>query len=98
MPEGPKPLSLVRSPAQAGPVASRDRGRWVVAYGHAERALAAIQALEAETAELLCSLPQLDAEQLSWLEEIMGAGPQARRMPADLGRGGVYETRALSPA
>jgi len=69
-----------------------------VAYGHAERALAAIQALEAETAELLRSLPQLDAEQSSWLEEIMGAGLQARGAPACSGRGAVYGTRALSPA
>jgi len=69
-----------------------------VAYGHAERALAAIQALEAETAELLRSLPQLDAEQSSWLEEIMGAGPQARGAHAGSGRGAVYGTRALSPA
>ena len=53
-----------------------------MAYGHAERALVAIQALEAETAELLCSLPQLDAEQSSWLEEIMGVGPQACVLPA----------------
>ena len=69
-----------------------------MAYGHAERALAAIQALEAETAELLRSLPQLDAEQSSWLEQIRGAGRQARGVPADSGRGGVYDTRALSPA
>jgi hypothetical protein len=40
-----------------------------VAYGHAERTLAAIRLLESQTAELLGSLPWLDAEQSSWLEE-----------------------------
>jgi hypothetical protein len=47
-----------------------------MAYGHAERALAAIRALEAETDDLLCTLPQLDAEQRGWLEEVMRVGKQ----------------------
>jgi hypothetical protein len=48
-----------------------------VAYGHAERTLAAIRQLEAETAELLRMLPQLDAEQSSWLQEVTASGSVA---------------------
>jgi hypothetical protein len=39
-------------------------------YGHAERALAAIRRVEAETTELLSGLPQLDPEQSLWLDEV----------------------------
>ena len=55
-----------------------------MAYGHAERALATIRLLEAETRALLNSLPELDAEQRAWLSEVNGAGPQlaAGRLPA----------------
>jgi hypothetical protein len=42
----------------------------VMAYGHAERALDAIRLLEAETAALLHRLPELDAEQAGWLQEV----------------------------
>ncbi len=45
-----------------------------MAYGHAERALAAVRALEAGAAELLCRLPQADAERASWLNEVVAAG------------------------
>ena len=45
-----------------------------MAYGHAERTLAAIRRLEAETAELLRGLPQLDAEQSGWLREATESG------------------------
>lgn len=38
-------------------------------YGHAERTLATIRRLEAETAELLSGLDQLDPEQERWLRE-----------------------------
>jgi hypothetical protein len=47
-----------------------------MAYGHAERNLAAIRQLEAETRELLSGLPQLDPEQLQWLQETAQAGPE----------------------
>jgi hypothetical protein len=40
-----------------------------MAYGHAERTLAAIQLLEAETRDLLNSQDQLDAEQTQWLRD-----------------------------
>jgi len=40
-----------------------------MAYGHAERTLAAIRLLEAETRELLDRLPQLDPEQSQWRQE-----------------------------
>ncbi len=50
-------------------------------YGHAERVLATIRLLEAETAALLNSLPELDAEQRAWLEEVSGAGPHLADAP-----------------
>jgi len=55
-----------------------------MAYGHAERTLAAIRLLEAETADLLRSLPRLTAEQSGWLEELTQPEPQLRqaRVPA----------------
>jgi hypothetical protein len=40
-----------------------------MAYGHAERNLALIRQLEAETRQLLDSLPQLDREQSAWPED-----------------------------
>jgi hypothetical protein len=44
-----------------------------MAYGHAERALAAIRILEAETRELLRGLPNPDPEQSQWLRELTEA-------------------------
>ena len=40
-----------------------------MAYGHAERTLAAIQRLEAETVQLLDTQDHLDPEQEQWLRE-----------------------------
>jgi len=40
-----------------------------MAYGHAERTLAAIRLLEAETRELLASRDQLDPEETQWLRD-----------------------------
>lgn len=63
-----------------------------MAYGHAERILAAIRVLEAETAELLWSLPQLDDEQSGWLDELAAAGSQrARRAGWRLLQGGLTD-------
>ena len=41
-----------------------------MSYGHAERALAAVRRLEAETRELLGGLEHLDPEQAQWLDEV----------------------------
>jgi hypothetical protein len=41
-----------------------------MAYGHAERTLAAIRILEAETTNLLVSQDHLDAEQAQWLHGV----------------------------
>jgi len=41
-----------------------------MAYGHAERNLALIRQLEAETRKLLGSLNQLDPEQSAWLQGV----------------------------
>jgi len=40
-----------------------------MAYGHAERTLATIRLLEAETRELLARQEHLDPEQAEWLRE-----------------------------
>jgi hypothetical protein len=45
-----------------------------VAYGHAERNLALLRQLEAETRQLLESLDQPDPEQSAWLQEVTGGG------------------------
>jgi hypothetical protein len=52
-----------------------------MAYGHAERTLAAIRLLEAETRELLDDLPQLDREQSQWRQEVTARRPH-RGQPA----------------
>ena len=52
-----------------------------MAYGHAERTLAAIRLLEAETRELLDGLPQLDPEQSHWRQEV--SAPPSRRCQPD---------------
>ena len=41
-----------------------------MAYGHAERNLALLHQLEAETRQLLESLDQPDPEQSAWLQEV----------------------------
>jgi hypothetical protein len=51
-----------------------------MAYGHAERNLALIHQLEAETMNLLGSLEQPDSEQPAWLQEIIRQ--TSRRSPA----------------
>jgi hypothetical protein len=52
-----------------------------MAYGHAERNLALIRQLEAETRQLLESLNQPDAEQSAWLQDNRLASPP--RHPAE---------------
>ena len=49
-----------------------------MAYGHAERTLATIRLLEAETRELLSRQEHLDPEQAEWLRE--AAEPASRRL------------------
>jgi hypothetical protein len=39
-------------------------------YGHAERNLALLRQLEAQTRQLLESLDRLDPEQSAWLQEV----------------------------
>lgn len=68
-PTGRRPMALLpsdrsgqhlsRTPARPDPARARDQGDGTMAYGHAERTLAAIRLLEAETRELLSSLVQL---------------------------------------
>jgi hypothetical protein len=49
-----------------------------MAYGHAERNLALIRQLEAETRQLLAGMDQPDAEQPAWLQESRLALPPLR--------------------
>ena len=51
-----------------------------MAYGHAERTLAAIRLLEAETRQLLDGLSQLHPEQSPWRQEVT-APPSQRYQP-----------------
>ncbi len=69
-----------------------------MAYGHAERTLAAIRLLEAETRELLNGMEHLDAEQRQWLRDVAdaasqrlysGAGPLAGRRSVNIPRHSV---------
>jgi hypothetical protein len=46
-------------------------------YGHAERNLALLRQLEAETQQLLESLDQPDREQSVWLQEVTRANSTA---------------------
>ncbi len=54
-------------------------------YGHAERNLALIRQLEAETSQLLAQLARLDTEQQAWLQYADGdsAGRPVRHQRAD---------------
>ena len=54
-------------------------------YGHAERNLALIRQVEAETRQLLERLDQPDAEQSAWLREITASGDGARKHVRRLG-------------
>ena len=50
-----------------------------MAYGHAERTLAAIRQLEAETVQLLGGEEYLDAEEEEWLREMARPVPRQIR-------------------
>jgi hypothetical protein len=62
-----------------------------MAYGHAERNLAAIRRLEAETEELLSSLPQSGSGQSRWLRQIAKASSQHPDAPAPRVPGHVHD-------
>jgi hypothetical protein len=50
-----------------------------MAYGHAERNLALIRQLEAETRQLLDSFPGLDRDQSAYPDDLVGAAEPGRR-------------------
>ena len=52
-------------------------GDTAMGYGHAERNLALIRQLEAETRDLLETLDQPDLEQSAWLQEVISPERQA---------------------
>jgi hypothetical protein len=53
------------------------QGDTAMAYGHAERNLALIRQLEAETRDLLSTADQLDPEQSAWLQDVTSPERQA---------------------
>jgi len=57
----------------------RLKGGTAMGYGHAERNLALIRQLEAETMALLGTLDQPDPEQAAWLQKAISAERQAVR-------------------
>src|ERR1700723_3067896 len=56
-----------------------------MAYGHAERNLALLRQLEAETRQLLESLDQPDPEQSAWLAEVTSRGDARSVLPSQDG-------------
>jgi hypothetical protein len=65
-------------------------------YGHAERTLAAIGLLEAETRDLLSSLGRLSPEQAHWLHDTAESGSCALQS-ADVVRG-FWDSYSQCPA
>ena len=51
-----------------------------MAYGHAERTLATIRRLEAETRELLAGREHLDPEQAEWLRDATESAARCLRV------------------
>jgi hypothetical protein len=64
-----------------------------MAYGHAERNLALIRQLEAETAQLLGDVAKPNPEQSAWLRDVAGQGKPSVTPTASRGR-----QRPSSPA
>jgi hypothetical protein len=60
-----------------------------MAYAHAERNLALLRQIEAETRQLLESLDQPDPGQSAWLQEVTAAGHRGGRNH----RGGIQSRR-----
>jgi len=58
-----------------------------MAYGHAERTLATIRMLEAETMELLSGREHLDPEQAEWLRDVAESAELSLVTLADHSRG-----------
>jgi hypothetical protein len=73
-----------------------------MAYGHAERNLALVRQLEAQTRQLLESLDRLDPEQSAWLQEVTRSNPPgARDAPGHRGLGlwaAPVSSVSMSPA
>jgi hypothetical protein len=57
-------------------------GERTMAYGHAERNLALLRQLEAETLQLLKSVDQPDLEQSTYLQEVTNRGVTSVLLPA----------------
>ena len=66
-----------------------------MAYSHAERTLAAIRCLEAETAELLSARDHLDPDEEQWIQEVLPR-PPGGRSPLPCSRGPTIRWPARS--
>jgi hypothetical protein len=68
-----------------------------MAYGHAERNLALIRQLEAETAQLLGDVAETDPEQSAWLRDVAGQGKPTVTSAASQGRQPPPSPTAYAP-
>jgi hypothetical protein len=84
------PVSISGTPTCPTTAVGWRQGDEVMAYGHAERTLAAIRLLEAETRELLNGLEHLDPEQRQWLQDAAESAAVRLALPA---RHGVTATK-----
>jgi LuxR family maltose regulon positive regulatory protein len=67
-------LAAKASHPTGGQPRSTGTEEWIMSYGHAERNLAMLRQLEAETRELLASLDGLDPERSAWRQEATSSG------------------------
>jgi len=73
----PLRLMVLTAVAALEVVVPAESWRHAMGYGHAERNLALIRQLEAETRQLLNTLDQLDPEQSAWLQVVTSPESQA---------------------
>lgn len=69
-----------------------------MAYGHAERTLAAIRLLEAETRELLNGSQHLDPEHVQWLQDAAESASLRLQFPAPNGLTATRRHHTTEPA
>ena len=83
-------MAMFRQRMASWQVEPRNCRRWSWHTGMPNAHWLRYRGLEAETAKLPCSLPQLDAGQLSWLDEVIGVNLQAPGVSVGVRRGGGF--------
>ena len=83
-------MAMFRQRMASWQVEPRNCRRWSRHTGMPTEHWLRYRGLEAGTAKLLRGLPQLDAGQLSWLEEVTGANLQAPGVSVGVRRGGGF--------